>query len=843
MLRIAALLLASGTLLSTVVASAQRADAPLHRATDPVWVPASSTLELDDAIALDVNPAGLGMLPAYSLAYVHASVDAPGEDDWLNSGDAVYLAGPIVGPLAAGFTLQSIRPGLRSAGAQLGGPGDSDRAMAALGLSLSASPRFSLGVSFRGISSGHPAFDGLSSVDIGILMRPSRLLSLSLVGRDLFTSREGQGTSGLDLGSSILGSIGLRPFASDALGLDFGLAAHALDADAISGRAGLSLALPSVGRLSSLLEVDGLGDSDQALRLITELVVQLGHLGVGGGAVVARPASDAALGWYGVMRVEGRPRSGLDLDRRVLDLRFGGLSPRGALSLSLWLERARVDERVAGVLLRPSGGMGYAYAQELRMQIRELRAAGKPVVCHLDSASGGAYYACAGADRILIDPAGDVRLMGTGMSAMFFGDALKRFGVRADFLRIGPQKGAPEQYTQGGMGEAARAQTLALLDSVHQRVLQDLSGDLKRTPAQVAELMDEGPYLAPLALERSLVHAAADGDALENGDLEIFKGASLSKSLPAPEEHSWGKQPSVGVIVVDDSIVDGKSVDIPLLDIHMTGGDTIVEALASMAADPSIRAIVLRVDSPGGAVLASDRIWRAVRRARERKPVIASMGAVAASGGYYVACAADEIWADPSTVTGSIGIFYGKVDVQELAARFGVNVEHFQRGRRAGAQSMWRAFTDEERAALAETLRVYYRLFLRRVAEGRDMKVSEVDAVARGRVMSGDAAVGHGLVDHLGGFASALIRARQRAGLPKDAPIVILPERGGGLLDLVLGGAQLGAGSDPHTPPLPDDGPGPRLSPELRSVLSAAVKLQLLGGGEAMALLPYELDF
>jgi protease-4 len=166
-----------------------------------------------------------------------------------------------------------------------------------------------------------------------------------------------------------------------------------------------------------------------------------------------------------------------------------------------------------------------------------------------------------------------------------------------------------------------------------------------------------------------------------------------------------------------------------LLNIHMTGGRTVVAAIDRMVQNPRIRAIVLRVDSPGGAVMASDQIWRAVQRARKKKPVIASMGEVAASGGYYVASAAQEIWASPSTITGSIGVFYGKVDIAPLANRFGVNIESDKRGAHAGADSLFRPFTDDERATLADKVRLWYRQFLERVSVGRKLPIERVDAL------------------------------------------------------------------------------------------------------------------
>jgi protease-4 len=289
--------------------------------------------------------------------------------------------------------------------------------------------------------------------------------------------------------------------------------------------------------------------------------------------------------------------------------------------------------------------------------------------------------------------------------------------------------------------------------------------------------------------------------------------------------------------MIDGSMVDGDNVDIPLLGLHMSGGKTVVGAIEAFTADPLTRAIVLRVDSPGGAVLASDQIWRAVRRARAVKPVVVSMGAVAASGGYYVAAAGDEIWADPSTITGSIGIFYGKVDASELAQKIGVGIEMFKIGKRAGAESLFRPFTPDERAALADRLRTYYRMFLSRVATGRGLTVERVDELGRGRVYSGDTALRLGLVDHLGGFASALARARQLGHVSDHADVVVLPKRPEGLLDYVVG--ELGSASVSASSELSEAAKAIPLP--LRAALARAVALQQLGAATPLALLPYDI--
>jgi protease-4 len=820
------------TLISLFIVG--HASAQLHRATDPVATPASSIVLQDDALALDINPAAIGQLSAWSGAILHSEVDQ--RDTWLGRGDALYVATPVIGPLAVGLTVQSIRPG---DGSLRPGSGDADRAMAALGLAIAPSDRFSVGLTTRTFASGSGRFDGLTAIDVGMEFLPSTWLRVGLIGRDLFVSRSGFGTAGLDLGSSLMLSTALRPFGTDDVTVDVDLVSRTSDLDQLSARGGLVIAVPYVGTAAGLIEAEDIGKSDPALRIVAELAVQFGHVGAVGGGM-GGDGFGGEPGWYAMLRADGQERPGIPHPVRVLDIEIAGMSPRTQLTTSLALERARTDRRIGGVLLRPrASGMGVAYAQELRLQIQALRAAGKPVVCHLDSATGSEYYACAAADRVLIDPAGDVRLLGSSTSVVLFGETLEKIGVHADFIRIGPYKSAPEQFTQSELSDAARDELGALLDDVHRRMLNDLATDLHVSQERVAQIMDEGPQLAHAAVKAGLVKATADEYDLDR-EVDVFGGHATIDHLPKAEARTWGTPPTIGVVVVDDEIVDGDSVEVPFIDIHMTGGETIIRELEAMANNPNIRAIVLRVDSPGGAALASDKIWRAVRRAREKKPVIASMGAVAASGGYYVACAANEIWADPSTLTGSIGIFYGKVDVRGLAEKLGVHIENFRRGKRAGAESVFRAFTGDERAALADALRTYYRTFLSRVAEGRHMTVEAVDALARGRVYSGDSALRVGLVDRLGGIASALARARQLADLPADAAVEVRPLRRTRLLDYVLGPSAsdaLGGAPDASAePPV-------QLSPQIRALVRAVTTFEQLGDGAPLALLPFEAAF
>lgn len=803
---------------------AASAAAQFHRPTDPVATPASVLVLRDDAAAIDINPAELGFLQGASLVYVHAQVDE--EDGFIGQGDALSFATPLFFGLSMGATVQSIRPGTLAADSD-------DRATFGLGLSFAPWRRFSFGVSGRGFYSGSSSFDGLSSVDFGMAWHAADWLGLSLAGRDLFASREGFGTGDLPLYASMLFGWEIRPFGNNDLLLNFDVA---VDTDSrVGGRVGLGVRIPGFGQLASVMELERLGrDHSDAFRVLAELSASYENVTLGGG-VIAGSGFEDHPGGYGFLRFEQNMREGIRPRARMLDLELSGGGPRETLETLLALDAAAVDDQLGGVLLRPrDSGIGTAYAQELRMMIAALRGAGKRVICHLENASGAEYYACAAADAVVIDPAGSIRLLGVSADMLLFGDTLRRIGLRADFVRIGEYKSAPEQFSQAALSEPARTEIKRLLADVHARLVHDLASDLHLTSARISEIIDDGPQLAAQAVRDELVTAELDETTLKSEGAQL-DGMPLVNALTSRAREDWFAGPKIGVVMIDGTIVDGENVDVPVLGIHMTGGRTASAAIDALAGDPLVRAMVVRVDSPGGAVLASDQIWRAIRRARARKPVVVSMGSVAASGGYYVASAANEIWADPSTLTGSIGIYYGKVDAAGLAKDLGVGVETFQLGKRAGADSLFRPFSPEERAALVERIRIYYRMFLARVATGRGRTVEQIDALGRGRVYSGDAALRLGLVDRLGGFASALARARQLGGVGPGGEVIVAPARPGGLVEYVLGGgAKAEGGAEPLAQILPED---------LRAAFARVVALDRLGAATPLALLPFDVAY
>ncbi|MGH7270923.1 MAG: signal peptide peptidase SppA, partial [Polyangiaceae bacterium] len=236
-------------------------------------------------------------------------------------------------------------------------------------------------------------------------------------------------------------------------------------------------------------------------------------------------------------------------------------------------------------------------------------------------------------------------------------------------------------------------------------------------------------------------------------------------------------------LYLDGDIVDGRSRRIPLLGAHLVGSYSMADTIKKLRDDPSVHAVVLRIESPGGSSMASDVIWRELVLLGKKKPLIVSMGSVAASGGYYVASASHDIYALPLTITGSIGIFYGKADLSGLLSKIGITVDTYKTAPRADAESMFRGFTPDERRELAHKVGQFYDVFLDRVSQGRGMTKDEVDAVGRGRVWVGQEAIEKHLVDHLGGLRDALAAAREAAGLPNDAPIIEEPEESSSLLE------------------------------------------------------------
>ena len=435
---------------------------------------------------------------------------------------------------------------------------------------------------------------------------------------------------------------------------------------------------------------------------------------------------------------------------------------------------AAEDRSVEAIVLHIDGlDWGWARVYEMTSALRTFRAAGKPVYASLNGGSEKEYVLAASADRLAMPPVSTLQLDGLSASAMFLKGAYDKLDIRPNFAHVGRFKSAVEQYTRDSLSPDARHAMDELLDDEFALLVDSIAVARDLPADSVRHLIDNGPYTADAAralglLDTLLAEADVDSLAAHAGG-DRFPTGSLARYA---EEGSAGSGEHVALLVAEGDIIPGKSRD-GTFGGRSVGDVTLVEALRDIRQRKSIRAVVLRIDSPGGSGDASDAVWQEIRRVRRVKPVIVSMGDVAASGGYYLACAGDAIVAGPGTITGSIGVFGGKLNVLGLYRKLGLNIETVSRGKHAEMLSPFKDFSDEELARYQQSLDQFYRVFLSRVAEGRKMDPAVIDSVGQGRVWSGVQAKARGLIDELGGLNEAFELAKERAKIDADEDIIV----------------------------------------------------------------------
>ncbi len=467
----------------------------------------------------------------------------------------------------------------------------------------------------------------------------------------------------------------------------------------------------------------------------------------------------------------------------------GFAQPQSFTSLLTQLRKAKVDTRINAVFLDISfPGIGWGRADELRDAIKDFRSSGKPVYAYMEIGSNKEYYIATAADKIFLPPSGDIYINGFAAEAMFYKGSLDKLGIEADVIQIGPKyKNAPDQYTKKEMGEGQREVINALLDEYFGRFTGAIAESRKKSVDDVKKLVDEAPYNARQAKELGLIDEAFYREQVYE-ELRKTLGYGEDEKLRTMRTGEYRDIPSdslglnngekVAVIFASGPINVGRSNDSPFGG-EMVGSDTVVAAVNDAAADTSVKAIVLRVDSPGGSALASDLMWNAIENAKAKKPVVVSMGDVAASGGYYIACNANKIVAQPSTVTGSIGVFMGKPVVKGLYDWLGITNEYVMRGKNSGIFRETEKWTPEERAKMeAQTNGIYFDNFLPKVSKGRNISAEQANTLGQGRVWTGTQAKGNGLIDEFGGLEKAIQIAKELAQLPADKDVrrVVFPE-------------------------------------------------------------------
>lgn len=441
------------------------------------------------------------------------------------------------------------------------------------------------------------------------------------------------------------------------------------------------------------------------------------------------------------------------------------------------LTRAETDAQVKGLVLdvgRASPGL--AEAQELRQAVLRLRAAGKPVLAFADGfgegglGGGAAYYLASSADQVWMQPSGDWSWTGLSLEGVFVKDTFEKLGLAADMVQRHEYKGAMEPVTRSSFSEPVRENLGRAVRSWFDQMVKGAAEGRQIPEATLRSLVDSAPLSSGEAIRNKLVDKLGyRADAIEAAGAREGKAEAVSLERYFRRTGSpWRSGPTIAVIQGEGDVTrsEGRSFGMPRFSAERIG-----KALEEAAEDSSVVAIVLRIDSPGGSYVASDTIFDHIRRARKAKPVVASLKDVAASGGYFVALAADRILASPGTLTGSIGVVGGKVVASELMKSAGIATDAIEVGEHAGMWRMTRPFTEEERRRVEAMFDRAYLDFTQKVAEARKLTQNEVDAVARGRVWTGEDAIRLKLADGEGDFLAAIAAAKQLAGLAADAKV------------------------------------------------------------------------
>lgn len=467
--------------------------------------------------------------------------------------------------------------------------------------------------------------------------------------------------------------------------------------------------------------------------------------------------------------------------------RLFGNPPQSLSSLLAQFRKAKADKRIKAIILDVDASeTGWAKAEEIRGAIQDFRASGKPVYAYMETGFNKDYYVAAACDKVYIPPSGELFVTGLAADVMFFRGTLDKLGVYPDVYQIGKYKSAGDMFTQKQMTDAHREYINSMLDDLYGHLVDGIVKGRGKSAEDVKKIIDNAPYTAKQAQEQGLIDGALYREEVEkmikknlgyndNDELRVVKASDYRKITQ--ESLGLNKGEKIAVVYASGDIMSGSS-QFGTGGEETIGSDSLVRVLNDVRDDKSIKAVVLRIDSPGGSGLASDIIWRGIESLKSKKPVVVSMSDVAASGGYYIACNANKIVAQPSTITGSIGVVGGKPVVKGFYDWIGVTNEYVLRGTNAGMFRETEKFSDGERAKFEEFLKGTYDDFTSKVAKGRGKDQTYIDSIGQGRVWTGSQGKGNGLVDEYGGLDKAIEIAKQLANIPasKGVQRIILPQ-------------------------------------------------------------------
>jgi len=484
----------------------------------------------------------------------------------------------------------------------------------------------------------------------------------------------------------------------------------------------------------------------------------------------------------------------MELSGSVVELEsfdwFGGTNGTPLRTVTERLAKLAADEHVTGLLLRVTDlELGLATAEEMRAALIAFKSAGgrtRPLLCHTEQVANNAYYVMSACDSIGLAPTGEVMITGVAAMPVHLKKLLDKLGVKADFLHIGDYKGAAEPLTRERPSKAMLETLDAILDQAYATLVDGIAEGRRLEADRVRALVDTAVFQDQRAVEAKLVDKLAVFRAFRDAELgdAAWTVVKLKEDEKADMTHlmrflglvprSRPSGPHVAVVYAVGSVVDGKGSG-SLSARSEIASRPLSAAFRALAADASVKAIVFRIDSGGGSALSSEIIWHAVTEAKKAKPVIVSMGNVAASGGYYIACGATKVFALSNTLTGSIGVVGGKLAIEGALGKIGVEAFPMGRGEKALMWSSLGVWNAAEKEAVQKLMQDTYDVFVQRVADGRGKSVDEIRAIAQGRVWTGAAAEERGLVDAIGGLSTALAEARTLGGVDADAEVEIYP--------------------------------------------------------------------
>ena len=770
-------------------------------------LPYNSVAISDDITAIKYNPAGLGLRRGFQSSFFHTHSDSSfdGDNAWLLSsgglGFSVEWLGNVTSKTYRKYTLAS------------GGK---------------FADGFYWGSSYSWFGSRYEDYDKLSSWKIGILLRPFEFLSFGAVAKDL--NRPWFQGERADISYDC--GLAIRPMGDRlTLSVDGSMSQKEKVRDA------------DMRYRAELEPLDGLvisGDIDNDGNFGIGGRINLPNLGLGSYNSVTKDY-DFNQGITYVNLSKDRYRTLLQRRNNFLELKLSGKIVEENTRVGIFgkkkptmidllndIERAKEDKSIKGIILRIDPlDIGLAKAQEIREAILDFKESGKSVIAYMEFGGNKEYYIATTADKIVMMPRGYLMFTGLNAEVTFIKRTLEKLGIVADLEHIGDYKSASDLVTRDKMSEAHREVVNSLLDDMYDQITRDVAFLRGWSQEEVKSKIDQGPFTASEAYEANLVDTLMYYDQIDDmiKKMEGKKPNRINHKRYAHRtyyKYSWAIPPKIAVIFASGSIFEGENRK-DFLWGDIMGSETIARAIKTAREDKTVKAIVFRVDSPGGSGIDSDVILREIVRTKGKKPFIVSMSDVAASGGYWISLAADTILSLPGTYTGSIGVISGKVSLQGLYEKIGFTKEVIKRGKHADFFTTTRQFTDEEREVVKRQIKEFYSDFVEKVAEGRGMSYEEVDAIGKGRVWTGRQAKGNGLVDELGGMSLALAIAKEKAGIAEDAEVEVLTLPKGR-----------------RWPPTSFTNMF-SLSPDLNSIMDELKESNLFDNDQILLLMPYEI--